>query len=238
MLSFNECLKHTSWPEVSTALRRLFPEISNYMSSFETAYRELSTTEPEISDTRITIGRFGPSSVLPFYIVGFKGDCPKGYCLKFIPWNQWLGASIDKNILVQYSHSEIVAICLNDMCWPGFSSDDVVSFRQEFIHHENCLQAIFGYEEQLKASEFNLIKCKQRSNEFNEALNLFDIDDIWRQNSESAEYRQAYFDLNVRLYCLGERLTDYDEYCDEVARLREEFQLKWPNPSASRQHLH
>ena len=124
------------------------------------------------------------------------------------------------------------------MCWAGFSSDDVVSFRKSFIHEENCLWAIFGYEEQLESSEFNLIKRKQRSNEFNEALNLHDIDDVWRVNNESAEYRQALFDMEVQVYCLGETETDYDEYCAKVAQLREDFQLRWPDPSAKRPHQH
>ncbi|MGZ3159298.1 MAG: DUF6557 family protein [Burkholderiaceae bacterium] len=230
MLSLQQCLLKTSWPEVSADLRLLFPEILEGITSLEHAYQELIVTEPESGDIRITIGQFAPNGVLPFYIVGYKGDCPKGYCLKFIPWHQWLGASIDTKTLDQYSYYEIIAICLNEMCWAGFSSDNVVSFRREFIHHENCLEAIFGYEEQLKLSEFNLIKCKQRSNEFNEALNLHDFDNVWRSDNENADYREALFEMNVQVYCLGETLTDYDEYCAKVARLREDFQLKWSAP--------
>lgn len=238
MMTFHQCILQTRWSDVSKDLLRLFPEINEYLIFLENAYQELATTVPETCDVRITISQFEPNNVLPFYIVGFKGDCPKGYCLKFIPWNQWLGASIDSNTVEQYSCSEISAIFLNEMCWSGFSSNDVVSFQKEFIHYENCLQAIFGYEEQLKLSELNLIKLKQRSNEFNEALNLYDIDDVWRKDNESVEYRQALFEMNVQAYCLGETLTDYNEYCAEIAQLREDFQMKWSDPSADHPHLH
>jgi len=234
MKTLHECLEQTTWSEVCKVLGRIYPDHVDFLTALADAYQELTATTPEINDIRITIGKFEPNSVLPFYIVGFRGECPKGYCLKFIPWSQWLGASVDPNLFNQYQIAEIVAICFYDMCWAGFSSNNVVSFRKEFSHHENCLWAIFGYEEQLESSEFNLIKRDQRLKEFNEALNLQDIDDVWGVGIDSPEYRQALFDMNVQIYCLGESETDYDEYCAKVARLKKDFQQKWSEPNARR----
>lgn len=238
MMILKQCLSQTNWSAVCADLCRLFPEHAEYMASYESAYQELTLTEHKIGNTRIRIGRFEPNSVLPFYVVGFNGECPKGYCLKFIPWQRWLGVRVDSELFDQYQFSEIVAICLYDMCWAGFSSKDVVSFRSEFTHHENCLWAIFGHGEMIEASEFNPIKRKQRSNEFYEALNLHDIDDIFRVGNESAEYRQACFDMEVQIYCLGETETDYEIYCAKVAALREDFQLRWPSPSSNYPNMH
>jgi len=238
MMILKECLLQTNWSAVNADLCRLFPEFVEYMASYQAAYEELDRTKPEVGNTRITIGRFEPNSVLPFYIVGFNGECPKGYCLKFIPWQRWLGLHIDPSLHDQYQHSEIVAICLYDMSWAGFRSDEVESFRREFIHHENCLWAIYAHEEAIKSSEFNPIKRKQRSNEFNEALNLHDIDDVCWVDNESTEYRQARFEMEVQMYCLGETETDYEDYCAKVVALREDFQLRWPDPSSNHPNVH
>jgi len=238
MMNLKECLLQTNWSAISSDLSRLFPEHTELMESYQTAFLELTRTDPVINNTRITIGRFEPNGVLPFYVVGFEGECRKGICLKFIPWQRWLGATVDPSLHDQYRHSEIVAICLQDMTWAGFSSDDVLEFRREFIDDENWLWAIFAHEEAIEASEPNLIKRKQRSNEFNEALNLYDIDDIFPANNESAEYRQARFDLDVQIYCLGETETIYEDYCAKVTVLREDFQLRWPDSSRNRPHEH
>ena len=238
MITLKECLIQTNWSDISSDLSRLFPEHTELMASYQTAFQELTRTGPVVNNTRITISRYKPNGVLPFFVVGFEGECHKGICLKFIPWQRWLGATIDPSLHHQYRHSEIVAICLQDMTWAGFSSNEVLTFRREFIDDEDRLWAIYAYEEAIEASEPNLIKRKQRSIEFNEALNLFDIDHIFPAKNETAEYCQARSGLDVQIYCLSETETDYDDYRAKVTVLREDFQLRWPDSSRNRPHEH
>lgn len=238
MMTLKTCLAQTDWSAVRTDLMRFFPDQAENIDSFHAAYEELMRSSPDDRNMRISIGRFAPNSVLAFYVVGFNGDCPKGYCLKFIPWSRWLSVKIDVSLLEQYRYSEIVAICLYDMCWAGFNSEEVESFRNEFIEHENCLWAILGHEEMIKDSEPNLIKRKQRIREFNQALNLSDIDDADWAQVRSREYDQARFDMEVQIYCLGETETDYDSYCAKVAQVKEDFSLRWPDPGSHRPSEH
>jgi hypothetical protein len=79
-------------------------------------------------------------------VIGFKADCLQDMCLKFSPWQHRLGVIVDPVVCEQFQCSEIVAICLQDMAWSGFSSKQVVNFRREIIRNENCLLAIFEYE--------------------------------------------------------------------------------------------
>ncbi|MDD2740190.1 MAG: hypothetical protein PHR94_14780 [Methylomonas lenta] len=238
MITLKDCLLQTKWTDVNTALVRWYPEHSQLMSSFHEAFEELMRTEPTVSTIRFVIGRYAPNSVLPFYVVGFKGDCPKGIGLKFLAWHQWLGAKIDASLHDNFSNAEIVAICLQDMAWAGFCSDEVQTFRREFIQHEECLWAIFSYEEDIGASELDLIKRKQRSVEFNESLNLYDFDRILPEGPSSTAYRHALFDLEVQIYCLGETETNFEDYSAKVADLREGFQIRWPKASQSRALVH
>lgn len=98
------------------------------------------------------------------------------FSLKFSPWEKWLGSTVDDLILSQYERAEIVAICLFDMTWAGFSSEDVIIFHQEFIKIPNGLLAVYGLVEIIEASESNLVRQNQRSNEIYEAIGLYDFD--------------------------------------------------------------
>lgn len=226
--TLKQAVLQTDWLAVADALHRLYPEHFEYMALYQAAYSELNHTEPTTTGLWIKIGQYEPNSVLPFYIVGFYGDCPKGYCIKFIPWSDWLGIDLNTEVSKQFNLAEILAICLNEMCWAGFSADDVARFKREFTGHEDCLWAVFAHEEAIDESEFNLIKRKQRSNEFNEALQLYGIDDddVFLDDG-SDEYRQARFQLGVEIYCLGETETDYLLYCEKVTALKDDFRQRW-----------
>jgi hypothetical protein len=225
--TLKDAVLETEWLAVAEVLSRLFPDHSEYMASYQLAYSELMQTEPTATDLQINIGRYDPNSVLHFYVVGFYGDCPKGYCIKFIPWSDWLGIPLNAEIRAQFNTAETLAICLNDMCWAGFSAVGVARFINEFIFHEHCLKAVFDHEAAIEASESNLIKRKQRSNEFNEVLDLYGIDDDVFLDDGSDQYRRARFQLDVEIYCLGETETDYSVYCDKVKALKEDFRQRW-----------
>ena len=134
---------------------------------------------------------------------------------------------MDDLILSEYERAEIVAICLWDMTWAGFSSEDVVTFHKEFIKIPNGIQAVYGLVEMIKDSESNLVKQNQRSNEIYEAIGLYDFDmDNFPTQDESPEFTKARLDMEVQVYCLGEMETDYEVYCSKVSELREHFHLK------------
>jgi len=236
-MTFKELLSQSDWKEVWITLSGLFPEYVELMDSYRTAYDELKRLKPDDGNIRLFIGRYDPHGVIPFYVLGFEDDCPKGVSLKFSLWEKWLGASVDESILSQYQQAEVVAICLYDMTWSGFSSEEVQAFRSEYINHERCLWSVYGYAGDIEASESNLVRRKQRSDEFHEALGLWDLDCI-PFGKESPEYHKARLDREVKIYCLGESETDYEIYCSKVSALREDFQLKWPDPGNMLPHVH
>jgi hypothetical protein len=220
------------WVDVRAQLKSLFPQTADLVVLFHMPYKELTQLEPSASSLRLVIGNYDPQGAIPFYVVGFENDCLKGFSPKFIPWQKWLGACIDPLTLNQYPIAKIVAICFYDMLWAGFSSDEVETFRREYINHEQCLWSVHAYAEDIEASESNLIKRKQRLGEFHEALNLYDLDFGLLNDTESDEYRQARLETQVNIYCLGESETDYDQYCAKVDALRNDFLFKWPDPSS------
>jgi hypothetical protein len=236
-MTFKELLSQSHWLDVQAELTRLFPAYVEYTDSYRLAYDELRRLKPDDGNIRLFIGRYDPHGIIPFYVLGFDGDCPKGVCLKFSPWEKWLGVNVDGSLLIQYEQTEVIAICLYDMTWAGFSSEDVGIFRSEYINHENCLWSVFGFAEDIEASESNLVKQKQRSDEFYEALGLHDFDTI-PFGKESPEYHKARLDMEVKVYCLGESETDYEVYCSKVSALREDFLLKWPEPGTLFPHVH
>ncbi len=192
MMTLKACLSKSNWIAVSSALANLFPDCVEGMADYQSAYEQLKQLDTVIGKTRLTIGRYAPESILSFYVVGFEDECPKGFTLKFSPWRHWLGAYIGPLLLRQYQIAEVCAICLYDMTWAGFSTEAVANFRKFFIHHEDCLSAVFGYGEMIKDSEPNPIKRQQRSNEFFEALGLYDFDELSFSGDESLQYCEVW----------------------------------------------
>jgi hypothetical protein len=234
-MTVKDLLVRTIWEDVWGALSRLFPEYTEYMSSYRCAYDELRRMKPEESNTRLLIGRYEPDGIIPFYVLGIKGDNPKCFSLKFSSWDKWLGASVDDLILSRYDPPEVIAICLYDMTWAGFSSEDVVTFHKEFIKNKESMLAIYSLIEDIEASEMNLVKQKQRSNEIYEAIGLYDFDiDYMIFKNESPEFTNARLDMEAQVYCLGETEIDYDTYCSKVAALRKRFQHEWPDAQNKR----
>ena len=236
--TFNECLLQTPWPNLEGALSRMFPDAEARLVDYHEAYQRLRATPPEANNMRILIDRFTPGGVLPFYVRGFNGHCPKGYCLKFIPWRRWLGARIDSQMHAQFTVAEISAICLNELCWAGFSAEAVEAFRCNFIHQGDALWAIYAHEEAIELSEFNMVKRKQRSDEFNEALNLFDIDHLFPDQNSSQQYRQAHFEMRVACYLLGETETDFETYRGKCDQLKNDFVQRWHHPVCEQTFIH
>ena len=234
-MTFKELLDQSTWENICSALSRLFPDYVEYMASYRIAYNNLKRLDQSDENIRLIIGRYEPDGVIPFYVLGFEDECPKCFSLKFSPWEKWLGATVDDLILRQYERAEIIAICLWDMAWAGFSSEDVVTFHKEFINIPNGMLAVYGLVEMIEASESNLVKKNQRSNEIYEAIGLYDFDmDNFSTQDQSPEFTKARIDMEVQVYCLGETETDYEAYCSKVSELRKRFHLKWPDSQNTR----
>ncbi len=221
------------WEEIWAAFSIFFPDYVGHETSYRNAFNEIRSIKPRSGHSRLFIGRFEPQAIIPFYLLGFEGDCPKGFCLKFSHWEDWLGIDVNELVLSQFERADIVAICLFDMTWSGFSLEDVIAFKKGFIKNKHWIKAVLLLVEDVKASEPNLVKKKQRAEEVFEAIGLKDVYDIDKLYfvKQSPEYHKAFADLEVQIYCLGESETDYEAYCSKVSALREIFHLKWPDPT-------
>ncbi len=231
-MTLKQLLIQTYWQQVSAVLSGLFPDHVQQLQYYEMAFDELRAMAPNEGNIRLVIGQFHQQSPVLFYVLGFEGDCRKGFSLKFSPWETWLGASIDDALLSQYEPSKIIAICLYDMTWASFRSEGINEFRREFIKHEEMVLALYGLVEEIEASEPHPVKQKQRSNEIFEAIGLYDFDFelVISTENESPAYHQARLAMESDIYCLGESETDYERYCSKIAGLRKDFLLKWPKP--------
>ena len=239
-MTLKELIAQTHWQQVSTVLSGLFPDHVQHLQYYEMAFDELRAMAPDEGNIRLVIGQFHPQSPVLFYVLGFEGDCRKGFSLKFSPWETWLGVTIDDALLGQFGSVNIIAICLCDMTWASFRSEGINEFRREFIKHEEMVLALYGLVEDIEASEPHPVKQKQRSNEICEAIGLYDFDFEWTisTENESPAYRQARLAMESDIYGLGESETDYERYCSKIAGLRKDFLLKWPNPQNLFPHVH
>lgn len=229
MTTLKQCLDQTNWAAVQESIQDYFPEAVPLLDALQIAYRELLTTTAVDQDLWLTIGEFPPNGPLRFYVRGFYAGAPRGRCLKFIDWSHWLGALIDARNVEFYSKAQLVAIALYEMCWAGISSDEVTQITIGLDGNEPLLMAIFTHDDLIADSEPNLIKRRQRQNEFNQALNLLEFDDPVLPRNASERCRQEYQALFDQIYLLGETETDWQRYEIQVKQLRKQFERSWCN---------
>ena len=55
------------------------------------------------------------------------------YALEFTDWSEWLGMNISDLTLSSYSEREIIAHCLYEMTFFGYSNDEIFNKSQELF---------------------------------------------------------------------------------------------------------
>ena len=147
-MTFAELIAETSWAEVKAALLWLSPDNRPYLSDYRKVFRELRHMKPEPDSMRIAVERrpmpgfdeepapevIGRNGTLNQELDDFKhlgkhatseyGAEETVWSLSLQPWRSWLGMTVEPAALAEYSPAQMVAYCLNDMTFHGFSEAD------------------------------------------------------------------------------------------------------------------
>ena len=154
-MTFAELIAETSWAEVKAALLWLYPDQGQYVPDYRNVFRELRRIRPEPDQMRIaiecrTIPGFdegpapeviGRNGTLNRDLNDFKflgTDATPEYGAEEAVWSlslrarrNWLGMTIEPSTLAEYSPAQVVAQCLNEMTFHGFSEAENREVREE-----------------------------------------------------------------------------------------------------------
>ncbi len=138
-MKLKEIVATSNWETVRKVFLRNYPSQKKSIRGYEFVYKKLRSKSPTISSMLLDCNKSGP--VLKgddqFHdihgIDGTKredGELEK-FSLSLTPWSQWLGSSLSKNILNNYTKEEIISHCLFDMTFHGFSEADIKKAKKE-----------------------------------------------------------------------------------------------------------
>lgn len=126
---FGDIVRACSFKSVKESLLRLYPgqkkNINGYKDVFETLrlMRPGYNKEGMIIDIR-KVGR-GKNAYFDVSGICLEEDIQQSYALEYTPWSKWLGYEVSQNILKKMPKDEIVAHCLWEMTFAGFTQSKI-----------------------------------------------------------------------------------------------------------------
>lgn len=142
-MKFGELLKEYSWDDVALALLRVYPDEDKNIEGYKHVFDTLQTLSPTKTNMRIVIENALDPSTKEYYpdVSGKNGtlvkeDSPyteddttgnqeQTYGIEFQEWSEWLGMELDPSTLEKFSEEEIIAHCLWEMTFFGYTQEEI-----------------------------------------------------------------------------------------------------------------
>jgi tetratricopeptide (TPR) repeat protein len=128
VVKFADLLKRHNWDEVKPVFIAAYPKYEELSPAYNMVYDNLLALESAKSDMRIVIKRLSNSN---YHLSGYKKrpktkrEAKTPYGIEFADWAKWLGMDIDRGTMEDYSDEEIIAHCLWEMTFNGFTQEDI-----------------------------------------------------------------------------------------------------------------
>ena len=129
-MNLDKLIHGNLWLSVAAILLKQYPDEEKNISAYEEVYQKLLVISPEESDLSIEIEHQTDDFDGKKYIsVSGKYNNPKNeeetfsQSIEFEPWRKWLGMSIIKGTMDNFSELEIIAHCLFEMTFVGFEEE-------------------------------------------------------------------------------------------------------------------
>jgi hypothetical protein len=150
MTTINDLVERNQWQDVSPALLRLYPDQRSILDRYQLIWHELQELTPSPTSMRLVLEECFDDVAREAYVdvQGRNGKRNKDACpeikgdmeweaqeaawgLAFQPWEEWLSMEVDADTLTTYSEVKILAHCLWEMTWNGFTQEAIQNHREE-----------------------------------------------------------------------------------------------------------
>jgi hypothetical protein len=127
-----DIVRANTWSDIKQALIEAYPEEGKNLEGYELVFQALKDISPINTEYGILVkwykDDFEDIDFVKVSGYSLKPDQPlEEYSrgLQFTPWKEWLGMPIDKESLRIFTQPEIIAHCLFDMTFSGFSEEAI-----------------------------------------------------------------------------------------------------------------
>ena len=176
-MALAQLIKSHSWLSIKEILFTLYPDQIKSVAGFEDVFDQLTKMHPIESEMEIVLSEQVEEDPEDSYlhVSGRKlnhepGQVPESFGLDFVPWNEWLGMTIEKETLEKYTELEIISHCLYEMTFMGFDEE----------HIQSELKAITDEVEELK----NMSDEERKKN-------TYSLEDLLKRLNDNDEIKEA-----------------------------------------------
>ena len=130
-MKFHDLIQTHPWKEIRTAIVRLYPDHESELEGYHQVFKKLKTLKPTSSKYQLHIELVYSEHAGEFHIEVKRltpsedGSGISPFAIEFIPWAEWLGMELDEDTLKEFSAFDIVAHCLYEMTFLGFTQEDI-----------------------------------------------------------------------------------------------------------------
>jgi hypothetical protein len=128
---FKDIVRTCAFRNVKESLLRLYPDQKKVINGYKYVFQTLRIMRPRYNKEGmvIDIRKVGRGKNAYFCVSGVctEKDIQQSYALEYTPWSKWLGYEVDKNVLKKMPKEEIVARCLWEMTFMGFTQNKIRS---------------------------------------------------------------------------------------------------------------
>ncbi len=140
-MTLKKVIAKSNWERVRQVFLLNYPSQKKTITGYESVYKKLRSKSPASSKMKLYCEQQEPTikgdeQFHELYgIDGTKredGELEK-FSLSLSPWSLWLGSSLSKEILSNYTIEEIISHCLYEMTFHGFSEAEIKKFNKELV---------------------------------------------------------------------------------------------------------
>mgnify|MGYP003292791365 CR=1 FL=1 len=135
--TFGEVLHQTSVEDVLSALKVHYKSSENDLDGYRALMNNLLGKKPEFSKYQISITHVSTDDEEYEHVSGVIPGDGQTYGIEFSSREQWLGMHLTEDTLQNYSAEDIIAHCLWEMTFFGFTDSEVQKKKDDLI--ESCL---------------------------------------------------------------------------------------------------
>ncbi|OQY36578.1 MAG: hypothetical protein B6229_09755 [Spirochaetaceae bacterium 4572_7] len=160
-----ELIAQTCWKDVRDSLLSNYPDSLDNIDTYSKVYDGLLKLTPFLSKMMISISEEFNKDFddEPYTSVSGKDISDNSnieYAIELVSWDEWLGMTLEDSSLKNYSHSDIIAHCIWEMTFYGFTNKTVQSFKDELNRRATEVQNMT--EKEKKENLISLEELKER----------------------------------------------------------------------------
>ncbi len=124
---FKDIVRLCTFKKVKDTLLELYPDQKKLIKGYKYVFKTLKLMRHRYSKEEmvIDIKRVGRGKNADFSVSGVytQKGIKQSYAIEYTPWSEWLGCEVDRKVLRKMPREEIVAHCMWEMTFAGFTQD-------------------------------------------------------------------------------------------------------------------